>query len=213
MTAVAAVGPTFAGLRRQWAGSRGLCWLQRGGLRMATNRLGASKPRVGMVESGRGDSGDLLPELSRVGDGERSGMAVDERDVGAWPWGNSTVRCRRKWRSGQAQLVFADLVEEARAIAEDDGDAGDGIPDHVAEATQASEATPMPSQSEWRATSSGVPMASRRWADCGDGAGVGDVELDACAGSERLGKRDGGFVQLAGMVGVGVERGHGKGTS
>ena len=59
--------------------------------------------------------------------------------VGGWPWGNSTVRRRRKWAPDEAQFVLADFVEEAGAVAEDDGDAGDGIPDDVAEAAQAGE--------------------------------------------------------------------------
>ena len=66
------------------------------------------------------------------------------------------------------------------------------------------------SQSEWRATSSGVPMETRRWAVSVHGAGVGDVELKGGAGSERRGERDGGFVELAGVVGVGVEGGDGE---
>ncbi len=41
----------------------------------------------------------------------------------------------------------------------------------------------------------------------GDSAGVGDVELEGLAGGERGGERDDGFVQLAGVVGVGVDGG------
>ena len=52
-------------------------------------------------------------------------------------------------------------------------------------------------------------MTMRRCADGRDDAGVGDVELEGRAGGERLGKRDGGLVKLAGVVNVGVERGDG----
>ena len=43
-----------------------------------------------------------------------------------------------------------------------------------------------------------------------DRAGIGDVELEGCAGRERLGEGDGRLVQLAGVVDVGVERGDGE---
>ena len=113
--------------------------------------------------------------------------------------------------AGEAKLVFADFVEEAGAVAEDDGNAGDGIPDDVAEAAQAGEGgvdlVPV-----------GVEGDVVRGADGeqalgvdGDGAGVGDVELQGGAGGEGLGESDGGFVELAGVVGVGVEGGDGKG--
>ena len=45
-----------------------------------------------------------------------------------------------------------------------------------------------------------------------DFARVGDIELNSCAGSERLREWDGSFVKLAGMVGVGVESRDGKGN-
>ena len=47
----------------------------------------------------------------------------------------------------------------------------------------------------------------------GDNAGVGDVEREGLAGGERCGKRDDDFVQLAGVVGVGVEVATWKGMS
>ncbi len=46
-----------------------------------------------------------------------------------------------------------------------------------------------------------------------DDAGVDGVELEAGAGRERRGERDSGLVELAGVVGVRVERGHGEGDA
>ena len=45
----------------------------------------------------------------------------------------------------------------------------------------------------------------------GDSAGVGGVELKRCAGSQGLRQRDGGFVELAGVIGIGVEDSDGEG--
>ena len=47
----------------------------------------------------------------------------------------------------------------------------------------------------------------------GDNAGVGDVEREGLAGGERRGKEDDDFVQLAGVVGVGVDGGDVEGDS
>ncbi len=57
------------------------------------------------------------------------------------------------------------------------------------------------------AESSGSSDGEETASGGGDGAGVGDVELKRCAGGKRLGERHGGFVELAGVVGVGVEGG------
>ena len=128
--------------------------------------------------------------------------------VGAWPSGNSTARLQAEVRAGQAQLVLAHFVEEARAIAEDHGHARHRIPDHVAKAAQAGElgadAVPVGVEGDvvGRADGEQALRVGR------DGAGVGDVELKRCAGRERVRQRHGCLVQLAGVVGVGVERGH-----
>ena len=91
-------------------------------------------------------------------------------------------------RAGHAELVLAHLVEDARAVAEDDGNAGDGIPDDVAETAQAGEV-------DADRVPVGVEGGVVRRADgekalggLRDGAGVGDVELKGCAGSERSGR-------------------------
>ena len=86
-----------------------------------------------------------------------------------------------------------------------------GIPDDVAEAAQAGEVdadgVPIGVEGDVVGGSDGEEALRR----LGDGAGVGDVELEGCAGGERLGERDGGLVKLAGVVDVGVERGDGEG--
>ena len=86
-----------------------------------------------------------------------------------------------------------------------------GIPDDVAEAAQAGEvdADRVPVGVEGDVVGGADGEETLRGG--GDGAGVGDVELEGCAGRERLGERDGGLVKLAGVVGVGVERGDGEG--
>ena len=171
---------------------------------------GGLKAEGRAVEGGRGDAGDFGPRC-RLGDGERRGMAVDEGDGGRLAVGKLDGEVQAEVRAGHAQLVLAHLVEEARAVAEDDGNAGDGVPDDIAEAAQAGEGdadlVPVGVEGHVVGGSDGE-QALRR---LGDGAGVGDVELEGCAGGERRGERDGGFVQLAGVVGVGVERGDGEG--
>jgi hypothetical protein len=66
-------------------------------------------------------------------------MAVDEGDGGSAAVGELDGEAEAEMGAGEAELVLADFVEEAGAVAEDDGDAGDGIPDDVAEAAQAGE--------------------------------------------------------------------------
>ncbi len=137
-------------------------------------------------------------------------MAVDEGDGGRVAVRKFDGEAQAEVRAGHAQLVLAHLVEDARAVAEDDGNAGGRVPDHVAEAAQAGEVdadrVPIGVEGDVVGSSDGEE-ALRRWRD---DAGVGDVELEGCAGSERLGERDGGFVELAGVVDVGVERGDGE---
>ena len=134
-------------------------------------------------------------------------MAVDEGDGGRVAVGKFDGEAETEVRASHAQLVLAHLVEDARAVAKNDGNAGGRIPDHVAETAQAGEvdADGVPIGMEGDvAGSSDDEKALRRLRD---DAGVGDVELEGCAGGERLGERDGGLVKLAGVVDVGVERG------
>ena len=115
-------------------------------------------------------------------------------------------------RTGEAQLVGADLVEEASAVAQNDGDAGDWIPDDIAKATQSGEGdadlVPIGVEGEVLRSSDGEQALGRR----GDDAGVHDVKLDGLTGRERRRKRNGSFVELAGVVGVRVEGGYGEGN-
>ena len=135
-------------------------------------------------------------------------MAVDEGDVGGLAVGELDGEAQTEAGAGHAQLVFADFVEEAGAVAQDDGDARYRVPDHIAKPAQAGEgdADAVPVGVEGHV----VRGADRQQAlsGGGDGAGVGEVELKAAAGRQGLGERDGGLVQLAGVVGVGVERGY-----
>jgi hypothetical protein len=59
--------------------------------------------------------------------------------VGGLAVGKLDGEAQAEARAGQPQLVLADLVEEARAVAQNDGRAGDRVPDHVAKAAQAGE--------------------------------------------------------------------------
>ena len=177
---------------------------------MATKRLGASKPRSGGAGVGGGDAGDLLGLVEGaggLGDGERDGVAVDEGDGGGLAVGEFDGEAEAEARAAEAELVRADLVEETRAVAEQDGDAGDGVPDHVAKAAQAGEgeADLVPIGVEGEAV--GRADGEQALGGEGDSAGVGDVELEGWPGASGGGEGDGGFVQLAGVVGVGVDGG------
>ena len=74
-----------------------------------------------------------------ISDGEREGWPLMRATVGALAVGEFDGEAEAEVGAGEAKLVLADLVEEAGAVAEDDGNAGDGIPDDVAEAAQAGE--------------------------------------------------------------------------
>ena len=52
-------------------------------------------------------------------------MAVDEGDGGRVAVGKLDGEAQAEMRAGHAQLVLAHLVEETRAVAKDDGNAGD----------------------------------------------------------------------------------------
>src|SRR5580658_4471631 len=121
-------------------------------------------------------------------------MAVDEGDG----WGDAVGELDRK-------------AQAEESSGEEDGDAGNGVPDDVAEAAQAGKfiTDPVPVGVEGDVVG-GADGEEALGVD-GDGAGVGDVELDAGAWGERLNELDCGFVELAGVVGVGVEGGDEKG--
>src|ERR1039458_9647266 len=94
-------------------------------------------------------------------------MAIDECDCGRLAVGKLISEAEAEMRACHAEFVLAHFVEDASAVAENDGDAGDGVPDDVAKPRRPVKGTAMASQSVWRAASSGVPMVMRRWADCG----------------------------------------------
>jgi len=157
---------------------------------------------------GGGDGSDLLGLIEGAGgfgDGEREGAAVDEGDGGGLAVGEFDGEAEAEARTAETELVRADFVEETRAIAEQDGGADDGVPDDVAKAAQAGEGeadlVPIGVEGERVRRAYGLEAAGGE----GDGAGVGDVEREGLAGEERGGEGDGGLVQLAGMVGVGVD--------
>jgi len=95
-------------------------------------------------------------------------MAIDEGDGGRLAVGYSSVRLRRRCAPAMRSLCSPISSKTASAVTENDGNAGNGIPDDVAETAQAgkvdSDRVPVGMR---RAASSGVPMVMRRWADCG----------------------------------------------
>ena len=87
-----------------------------------------------------------------------------------------------KAHAHKAELVATDFIEEARAVTKDDRDAGDGIPNDVAEAAQAGESRGdfipigVKRDSFGRADGDEAPGG---WSD---GPGIGHVELQSSAG-------------------------------
>ena len=66
-------------------------------------------------------------------------MAVDDGDCGRLAVGEFSGEAEAEAGAVEMEFLAADFVEEARAVAEDDGKAGDGIPDDIAETAQAGE--------------------------------------------------------------------------
>ena len=145
-----------------------------------------------------------------IGDGEWDGKTVDERDGGLLSTRIFDGEAETEARVGERELVAADFIEDARAIAEEDGETGGRIPGNVTEAAEAGKGgrdfVPVGVEGNaFRSAEGDEPLRGG-----GDRAGIRDVELEGVAWRERRGKRDDGFVELAGMVGVGVERGDGE---
>ena len=109
------------------------------GLADGDKEAGSFKAEGRAVEAGCGDAGDFSAAALGLSDGERRGMAVDEGDGGRVAVRKLDGEAQAEARAGHAQLVLAHLVEDARAVAEDDGNAGGRVPDDVAEAAQAGE--------------------------------------------------------------------------
>ena len=113
-------------------------------------------------------------------------MAVDEGYCGRLAVRKLDGEPQPEMRAGQSEFVLADLVEEACAVAQDYGDAGNRIPDHVAKTAQTGErdADPVPVRVQRHIVRSSDDQEAlgRR----GDGAGVSDVELAAGSRRQRL---------------------------
>jgi len=128
--------------------------------------------------------------------------------VGALPWGNSTVRRRRKRAPLSRSLCFSHFTEEPRAVAQNDRDAGDRVPDHVAKAAQPGEGNTdlVPLRVQGHA----FRRAGGRQAPGGESnlSRISDVELERVAGGERRSQRDGRLMQLARVINVGAEGSH-----
>ena len=116
-------------------------------------------------------------------------------------------------RAGHAELLPAHFIEKLRSVAQENRLAADRVPDHVAEAAQAGEinANLVPVRVQGRVGRSAD--SHQTLGGGGDQAGVGYVELETLAGLKRLSERNQGLVQLAGVVGVGVDGGHLEGES
>jgi hypothetical protein len=173
-------------------------------------KAGSLKAEGGEAGVGGGYRGDLLGLIQRVGglgDGERDRMAVDEGDGGSLAVGEFDGEAEAEARAAEVEFVLAHLVEETRAVAEHDGGAHDGVPNHVAKAAQAGEGeadlVPIGVQGEAVWSADGLQALGGE----GDDAGISGVELDGLTGQERGVEGDGGLVQLAGVVGVGVDGG------
>ena len=177
-------------------------------LRMARKRLGASKPRVEVSSLGSGDAGYLRVSRGGIGYVEVRGMAVDKGDGRRLPVRKFNREAQAEFGAGETELVFADFVEEAGAVAEDHRDGGDGYQTTLPKPRRPVNAVSIWSQSERRATSWGVPMASSR---CADGAMAPEYVTSSwmsAPGARGCGERHRGLVELAGVVGVGVEGCH-----
>jgi hypothetical protein len=91
------------------------------------------------LKCGRGHAGEVRVESGGIRDRERNRKAVDERDGGRGAVGKLDGEAQAETRGHQGKLVASNFVEETRAIAENDRDAGHRIPGHVAEAAEAGE--------------------------------------------------------------------------
>ena len=166
------------------------------------------------VDGGGGDAGEVgvwRPGTRLTVSG--AGRPLTRATVGGWPWGNSTVRRRRKWAWDRASLWRPISSKRREPSPRNDGDGGDGIPDDIAEAAQAGEGgrdfIPVGMESYIFGGAEGDETLGCEL----HGTGVGDIELKGSAGSEGRGEGNSRFVELAGVVGVGVEGGDGEGDS
>src|SRR5208282_1488067 len=113
--------------------------------------------------------------------------------------------------AGEAEFVTADLVKETGSIAEDDGNTGNGIPDDIPKSPQACERRrdfiPVGMKGEVLRGADGDEALSIRH----DGARVDRINRKGSARGQGLRQGDGGFVELARAVGIGIQRGNREG--
>ena len=93
-------------------------------VRMARKRLGASNAEDGVVKRCRGDARDFIAGGRSVSDSERRGVAVDECDGGRLAVRKFGGETQAEARAGHAEFVLTHFVEDAGAVAENDGNAG-----------------------------------------------------------------------------------------
>src|SRR6266568_3909172 len=138
-------------------------------------------------------------------------MSVYESDGGRLAVGEFDGEAKAECGAGKMELVGSDLVEEASSVAENDGNARNRIPNDIAKAAQTGErgADLVPVGMKSRVF--GSSDREEALGGGGDRPGIGDVELEGRAWGKRLRQRDGSLMKLAGVVGVGVEGGDGKG--
>src|ERR1700733_9009683 len=138
-------------------------------------------------------------------------MAVDESNCRRVAMRKFSGEAQAEMSACHTKFVLAHLIEDARAVTEDNGNGGRRVPNYVAEAPKTGEIAVdlIPIGMEGHII--GRPNCQETLRGLQDGSGIGDVELESCAGSEWGGNGDRGLVQLAGVVNVGVERGDGEG--
>ncbi len=150
---------------------------------------GSFKAKSRLVEAGGSDAGDLRAGGLRLRERDRHAMAVDKGDGGRLAVGEFTGELKAEACSRHAKLVLTHFVKDAGTIAEDDRHAGNGIPDDVAEASEAGEVDADCVPVSMEGDISGRADVGEALRGLGDDAGVGDVELERGAGSEWLGER------------------------
>ena len=169
-------------------------------VRLARKRLGASKPRV--ESSTRAVAMAATVESGAAETASGMGWPLTRATAGDWPDGVSTVRARRKCAPVRRSLWLPISSKRRAPSPRMTGIDETGYQTTLPKPRRPVKSGAMRSQSDCSAISSGVPIACRRLAESGDDAGVGNVELEGCAGGERGGQRDSCFVELAGVVGV-----------
>src|SRR5579871_6112639 len=145
---------------------------------------------------------------------EGYGLSVDNGNGRSLAVGELRSEAQAEGRASGVEFLAGYFFEEPGSITEEDGKAGDGIPDHIAETAKTckrwADFVPVSVRCGvfWRCGV--VGRSSRKPTACGrDSSGVGDVELHSCARSQGLWQGYNYFVQLACVIGVGIDGGRG----